>query len=201
MSGHSSPSWFRNLCTGAWFYLCRVWYASDERWKQWLPDHAPFAHVPPDRVMDWYEFFRERRGKAKTWERLGALAVFGVCAILHFALPVRFAWITATFASSFVLIFVAIVLTRASWTFGHVYEDMRMLAATYVSGEKHRFGCCLKCGYNLTGVASDACPECGSTRFVEEIIRRDPPLILTSSPWAPPPSDTSTESPAPDRRR
>ena len=40
---------------------------------------------------------------------------------------------------------------------------------------------CQKCGYNLTGLTSDVCPECGTT-FDLELLRIDPELRRLGTP-------------------
>lgn len=37
---------------------------------------------------------------------------------------------------------------------------------------RDRRGCCIKCGYSLAGLKSDACPECGTERAYGEIAQR-----------------------------
>lgn len=55
-----------------------------------------------------------------------------------------------------------------------IWRENALERAQRLSGSSDSALSCPICGYNLTGLSSARCPECGSTFTIDELVRRQP---------------------------
>ena len=165
----------QSLKTGLWFLACRALYGVTGDWIAWLRLRPEFRHIPVQQLQDCYVLSRWSAKKKNE----GIFFWFGMLSLGSFAYLFVMVFFLVFLSNEFMFIVWLILLCIMAifsiclclLRYDDTYCTLRNFVSAYRSDGLHLVPACFQCRYDLTGVVTESCPECGKTRLVHELIR------------------------------